>query len=136
MSTEYFTGGGVVNFLSAFNMVTLFAEGKGKIEAINQQLVPAFQINESFKFNDGFLSKPSGYSGQNIWSGVKFGFDCALDFITGVGGASILSSKLMMPSPKIDKMVVKETKDKEDDMMSAMRTQSMYMMPLMTVFIG
>ena len=42
----------------------------------------------------------------------------------------------MMPSPKIDKMVVKETKDKEDDMMSAMRTQSMYMMPLMTVLIG
>ena len=42
-------------FFSAFNMVTLFAEGKGKIEAINQQLVPAFQINESFKFNDGFL---------------------------------------------------------------------------------
>ena len=54
-------------------------------------------------------------------------------------GSAVLqyfSSKLMMPSPKIDKMVVKETKDKEDDMMSAMRTQSMYMMPLMTVFIG
>jgi len=42
----------------------------------------------------------------------------------------------MMPSPKTDKMVVKETKDKEDDMMGMMRTQSMYMMPIMTVFIG
>lgn len=44
---------------------------------------------------------------------------------------------MMMPSPKVDEAVVKkETKDKEDDMMAAMRTQSTYMMPLMTIFIG
>jgi len=42
----------------------------------------------------------------------------------------------MMPNSKADVNVVKETKDKEDDMMSAMRMQSTYMMPLMTIFIG
>jgi len=41
-----------------------------------------------------------------------------------------------MPNSKADVNVVKETKDKEDDMMSAMRMQSTYMMPLMTIFIG
>jgi membrane protein insertase Oxa1/YidC/SpoIIIJ len=43
---------------------------------------------------------------------------------------------MMMPAVETDKLAVEKTKDKEDDMMSAMRTQSTYMMPLMTVFIG
>ena len=41
-----------------------------------------------------------------------------------------------MPNPKLDEMAVKKNKDKEDDMMEAMRTQSTYFMPLMTIFIG
>ena len=56
--------------------------------------------------------------------------------LLGSGVLQYFSSKMMMPNPKEDEKVVKETKDKEDDMMSAMRTQSMYMMPLMTIFIG
>jgi membrane protein insertase Oxa1/YidC/SpoIIIJ len=42
----------------------------------------------------------------------------------------------MMPAPKLDEKAVAQTKDKEDDMMSAMRTQSLYMMPAMTIIIG
>jgi len=124
-------------FFSAFNMVTLFAEGKGKIEVINQQLVPAFQINESFKFNDGFFGVSLVATPAKIFgAGVSWALIVPLILLLGSAVLQYFSSKLMMPSPKIDKMVVKETKDKEDDMMSAMRTQSMYMMPLMTVFIG
>ena len=37
---------------------------------------------------------------------------------------------------KVDEKMVEKTKDKEDDMMAAMRTQSLYMMPAMTIFIG
>ena len=36
----------------------------------------------------------------------------------------------------IDTAYTKETPGKEDDMMAMMRTQSTYMMPLMTIFIG
>jgi membrane protein insertase Oxa1/YidC/SpoIIIJ len=42
----------------------------------------------------------------------------------------------MMPAPKVSEAIAGETKSKEDDMMAAMRTQSTYFMPLMTVFIG
>ena len=35
-----------------------------------------------------------------------------------------------------DTAYTKETPGKEDDMMAMMRTQSTYMMPLMTIFIG
>jgi len=47
-----------------------------------------------------------------------------------------LSAKKMMPAAKVDASVAKKTKDKEDDMAVAMRNQSTYMMPLMTLVIG
>ena len=42
----------------------------------------------------------------------------------------------IIPTTLIFSTIVKATKDKEDDMMSAMRNQSMYFMPLITLFIG
>jgi YidC/Oxa1 family membrane protein insertase len=124
-------------FFSAFNMVTLFAEGKGKIEEINRQLIPAFQINESFKFNSDFMGVNLVATPAKIFErGMSLAMIVSLVLLLGSAVLQYFSSKLMMPSPKTDKMVVKETKDKEDDMMGMMRTQSMYMMPIMTVFIG
>ena len=124
-------------FFSAFNMVTLFAEGKGKMEEINRQLIPAFQINESFKFNSDFMGVDLVTTPAKIFEkGMSLAMIVPLVLLLGSAVLQYFSSKLMMPSPKTDKMVVKETKDKEDDMMGMMRTQSMYMMPIMTVFIG
>lgn len=124
-------------FFSAFNMVTLFAEGKGKLGEINQQLVPAFQINDTFKFNDGFFGVSLVTTPAKIFgSGVSLALIVPIILLLGSAILQYFSSKLMMPSPKTDEIVVKATKDKEDDMMGMMRTQSMYMMPLMTVFIG
>ncbi|KKQ89753.1 MAG: Membrane protein insertase, YidC/Oxa1 family [Candidatus Shapirobacteria bacterium GW2011_GWE1_38_92] len=42
----------------------------------------------------------------------------------------------MMPAPAVTENIAKKTEEKGDDMMAAMRTQSLYFMPLMTVFIG
>jgi len=112
-------------------------DGKNKIEEINNMLIPAIKVAENFKFNQDFMgmdlaSTPakmfaSGFTMNWIWVGI---------LLIGSALLQYLSSKLMMPSPKTDENVVKETKDKEDDMMSVMRTQSLYMMPAMTVFIG
>ena len=124
-------------FFSAFNMVTLFAEGKGKMEEINRQLIPAFRINESFKFNNDFMGVNLVATPAKIFEkGMSLAMIVPLVLLLGSAVLQYFSSKLMMPSPKTDKMVVKETKDKEDDMMGMMRTQSMYTMPIMTVFIG
>jgi len=124
-------------FFSAFNMVTGFSGGKGSVEQINTQLIPSFRIDENFKFDLGFLGSnlamtPSGLFKQ----GVGVNLILPLFLLLGSGVLQFLSAKLMMPNPKIDEKMVEKTKDKEDDMMATMRTQSMYMMPAMTIFIG
>lgn len=134
-------------FFSAFNMVTLYAEGKGKREEINQQLIPAFQINESFKFNSEFLGVDLVATPAKIFgTGKSLAMVVPLVLLLGSAILQYFSSKLMMPAnssavkaskPSIDQSAyTKATPEKGDDMMEAMRTQSMYIMPIMTVFIG
>lgn len=127
----------LVIFFSAFNMVTNYSIGKGTTEEINRHLITSFQIEKDFKFDVGFLgSKLSDTPSKVIGGGVSLAIILPLILLLGSGILQYFSSKLMMPTPKVDETVVKGTKDKEDDMMSAMRTQSTYMMPLMTIFIG
>lgn len=127
----------LIIFFSAFNMVIGVMEGKNKIADLNSHLVSSIKVAENFKFNQDFMGMDmattpakmfgNGFDINWIWVGI---------LLLGSALLQYLSSKLMMPSPKTDEAVLKETKDKEDDMMAMMRTQSLYMMPAMTVFIG
>lgn len=124
-------------FFSAFNMVSSFSDGKVPLDKINSHLIQPFRIDQEFKFDmiffgSNLLETPSKLYPQG------FGTFWILPIILllGSGALQFWSAKLMMPAPEVDKSIVKATKDKEDDMMSAMRTQSTYFMPLMTIFIG
>lgn len=125
-------------FFSAFNMVTGFSgRSKGSVEQINAQLIPSFRIDESFKFNLNFFgSDLSATPSKLVKEGINIGLLLPVILLLGSGVLQFFSAKLMMPNPKADMTIVKATKDKEDDMMGMMRTQSMYMMPAMTIFIG
>ena len=127
----------LIIFFSAFNLVIGVMEGKTKIVDLNSHLIPAIKVAENFKFNQDFMGMDLATTPAKLF-GAGFSVNWILVGILLLGSAGLqyFSSKLMMPSPKTDENVVKETKDKEDDMMSAMRTQSLYMMPAMTVFIG
>jgi YidC/Oxa1 family membrane protein insertase len=127
----------LIIFFSAFNMVTNYSMGKGKLEDINRQLIPSFQIKSDFKFSTDFMGSQLSATPSKIFS-KGIGLDLLLPVVLLLGSAGLqyFSSKLMMPDPKLDKEVVAATKEKGDDMMEAMRTQSLYMMPLMTVVIG
>lgn len=59
-------------------------------------------------------------------------------FILPVLAAALqfISSKLMMPSVKEGGALSKNTPDKTDDLMYTMQNQSLYLMPLMTLFVG
>ena len=124
-------------FFSAFNMVTGFSGGKGSVEQINNQLIPSFRIDENFKFDLNFLGSDLATTPSRVFKqGISLNLVLPLVLLFGSGLLQFFSAKLMMPNTKIDEKIVEKTKDKEDDMMAAMRTQSLYMMPAMTIFIG
>lgn len=134
-------------FFSAFNTVTNFSHGKVNTSVINNNLIPSFRVENNFKFDLSFLGSNLGMTPAAAF-GTKSILAMLLPIVllVGSGGAQYLSAKMMMPSSakasdgkpvKInDTAYTKETPGKEDDMMAAMRTQSLYFMPLMTIFIG
>lgn len=127
----------LIVFYSAFNLVTEYSIGKGTFEAINKELISSFQVNSSFKFDTSFLGSNLSETPAKIFqAGMSVNWILPFILLVGSGVLQYFSSKLMMPAPKVDKTIIKKTEDKEDDMMSMMRTQSTYMMPLMTVIIG
>ena len=129
----------LIIFFSAFNMVTLFSDGKGTVDQINNQLISNFKIDNNFKFDTSFMGSSLVQVPSKTFkdSGVSPIMVLPVLLLVGSGILQYFSAKLMMPAAKVDEAVVKkETKDKEDDMMAMMRTQSMYVMPLMTIFLG
>lgn len=138
----------LIIFFSAFNMVTTHLNGKGNIEEINRNLIPYFKIKEDFKFSPWFLgSNLTMTPNKEFGRGMGWHLVLPVILLVGSGVLQYFGSKLMMPADSYrsqagkpvkvdDTAYVKETPGKEDDMMAAMRTQSLYMMPLMTVFIG
>lgn len=128
-------------FFSAFNMVTLFSQGKGSIEEINRHLVTGLKIDDQFKFDSVFLGNDLALTPAKAFgNGIGWNLWLPVVLLLGSGVFQYLGSKLMMPeagNKKVDASAfVKATADKEDDMMAAMRTQSLYMMPAMTVVLG
>lgn len=127
----------LIIFFSAFNLVLGVMEGKKQLTELNSHLVPMIKVAENFKFNQDFIGLNMGVTPAKMFGeGYSFNWVLVGILLLGSAGLQYFSSKLMMPAVKTDEIVVKGTKDKEDDMMSAMRTQSLYMMPAMTVFIG
>lgn len=136
---QIFQIGILIIFYNAFNSVIMFAEGKSSFEAINKHLLPFLQIKEGFVFNlDFFGTNLSSVPSKLFATGDFNKFALPVVFLLLSGLAQYLTAKFLMPSATTDEQVVKKEtpKDKEDDMMAAMRTQSLYMMPLMTIVIG
>ncbi len=129
----------LIVFYQAFNKVVMFAMDKVALVDINKLLVNGFKLDEGIKLSMDFLgsnlsSTPSSTFSSGNWAAIVI----PLILLVGSALGQYLSAKLMMPnSKKIDENAfTKATPDKEDDMMAMMRTQSTYMMPLMTLFIG
>lgn len=127
----------LILFFSAFNIVTQFAEGKGSLDQINSYLLPFLKVGKEFKFDLLFLGSDLGITPAKAFAkGIVELMILPAVLLVGSAVAQYFSAKQMMPTAKTDENVTKKTDDKEDDMMAAMRTQSLYLMPAMTLFIG
>jgi YidC/Oxa1 family membrane protein insertase len=138
----------LIIFFNAFNLVIGLNGGKSSVETINRELIPYFQLAADFKFNPDFFGSNVITTPKETWQtgGVqKMILPLVVLVLSGFG--QYLGAKMMMPKvetePKNNKNsavnpdeYTKATPGKEDDMAAMMRTQSMYMMPLMTLFIG
>jgi len=124
-------------FFYGFTSVSNFFEGKIGSDKININLIQPLRVSEGFKADLSFLGSDLAMTPAKIFkNGLGITMILPLILLLGSGILQFFSAKMMMPAPNVDKSIVKATKDKEDDMMAAMRTQSMYFMPLMTIFIG
>jgi len=124
-------------FFYAFNMVSNFSMGKVTLEKINSNLVQPFRVDHNFKFDLGFFGSDLSQTPAKIFSqGINISLILPLILLIGSGFLQYLSAKLTMPATKVTESIADKTKGQGDDMMAAMRTQSTYMMPLMTIFIG
>lgn len=136
----------LIIFFQAFNLLTNYAIGKESYGQLNNYLIPSFQIAKEFKFDMSFIGSELSQTPAGIFkNGLNWGFLLPAILLFGSGALQYLSAKLMMPAaakaaagkPDIDRSAyTKATPEKGDDMMEAMRTQSLYMMPAMTIFIG
>jgi len=104
----------------------------GGIEKLNELLYSFLKLPENAQLGLRFiylkLTEPDTIT--------LFGRQVPGPFLIGAAVAQFLSAKVMMPSAEKEKEVAEETEDKADDFASMMRTQSMYLFPLMTIFIG
>lgn len=106
----------------------------GLFQAFQSTLVNGDGLNTRFAYLD--LTQPDLVP---IPAVSLFGF--TLNRIPGIflilaAATQFFSSKLMLPTAAKGKQLAEKTKEQSDDMAAAMQQQMLYLMPLMTLFIG
>lgn len=128
----------LIALFQAFNQV--LKADSNHIQALNQILYPPLQLDPSTVINSKFfyldLYNPDIFTIPAIkfgqWSINQLpGF-----FLTLSAAAQFFSSKIMMPAAQATQAKAAKTKGESDDMAAAMQQQMLYLMPLMTLFIG
>jgi len=128
----------LIALFQAFNQV-LKPEGN-IVETLNNLLYQGLKLSKEFTLNTKFLYLDLTQPDLFVIKDIKF-LKYTINrlpglFLIAAAVAQFLSSKLMMPAAKATKEQTKKTKEETDDMAAAMQSQMLYMMPLMTIFIG
>ncbi len=122
----------IVILIALFQAFRQVLSNNGMIDKLNEVLYSRLRLSRDVAFNLKFLyldlAKPDKIKlfGKNL-PGIFLIFSALGQF---------LSAKLMMPIAKKQEKVADKTPEKTDDLASAMQTQSLYIFPLMTIFIG
>ncbi len=122
----------IIILIALFQAFREVLGNNGGIEKLNQLLYSFLRLPAdaqiSLKFFYLKLSEPDTIN--------LFGRNVPGLFLIAAAATQFLSAKVMMPTAKKERQAAKETEDKSDDFASMMRTQSMYLFPLMTLFVG
>jgi YidC/Oxa1 family membrane protein insertase len=131
----------IVILIALFQAFSQVLTANGNVaENLNQVLYPWLQLHPEAVINNRFayldLTKPDlitipaisifGFSFNQL-PGIFLLLSAAIQFF---------SSKLMLPATQKAKQLAEKTQAANDDLVAAMQQQMLYLMPLMTVFIG
>lgn len=127
----------IIVLLALFRVFEQVLSGGG-IETINNLLYAPLKLNPEHVLNTRFfyldlgrpdLIKLPGFFGlgEKNFPGL---------FLLAAAAAQFFSSKIMLPQVKAEEKMAKKTETKEDDMAMSFQKNMVYMMPVMTIFIG
>ena len=128
----------LIALFQAFNQV--LRPNGDIIEKLNEVLYSFLRFKDSELINTRFfylkLTQPDIFkiAPINIFGKVINGLPGI--FLLAAAVTQFLSSKAMMPGAKATEAKAKKTKGAEDDMAAMMQKQMLYLMPIMTLFIG
>ncbi|MFH1840910.1 MAG: YidC/Oxa1 family membrane protein insertase [Candidatus Shapirobacteria bacterium] len=104
------------------------------VTRLNEVLYAPLKLAEGAVINTRFLyldlAKPDVFR----LSGLSFPLPGV--FLVLAAAVQFLSAKMMMPVADKQAAIAEKTAEKSDDLATAMQTQSVYIFPLMTIFIG
>lgn len=103
-------------------------------QAFQSTLVAGNGLNTRWLYLD--LTKPDLFTVPSL---TIFGFTLNKLpglFLVASAAVQFISSKMMLPAAAGAKNLAEKTKESTDDMAAAMQQQMLYLMPLMTLFIG
>ncbi len=129
----------LILFYSSFQKLISFSTGGIGVDELNKFLFDGLKISPGFAMNTNFIGTDLAVTPSSaITSGLIANMILPLVLLVGSGALQFWGAKLTMPDIKgsDETAYTKATPEKGDDMAAAMRNQSMYMMPLMTIFIG
>lgn len=132
----------IIILIALFQAFSQVLSNNGEtIDKLNSVLYPMFKLDSQASINIKFLyldlSQPDFISLPFKLNFFGFIVDKLPGiFLIGSAVTQFLSSKMMMPLAKKEEQLAKKTEGQEDDMATAMQKQMLYMMPLMTLFIG
>lgn len=131
----------IIILIALFQAFSQVLKANGNIVAnLNQLLYPSLQLASDTVINTKFfyldLTRPDLF---NIPSFKIFNFTISQlpgVFLLAAAAVQFASSKLMLPAVKVTQAQAEKTKEQTDDMAATMQQQMLYLMPLMTLFIG
>lgn len=112
--------------------ITVFSGQEDITERLNNVLYPPLKITESI--NTAFLGRD--VTRPDVYEVPDIPFPVPGVFLILSAAVQFWSSKMMMGQTKQAKVFAKKTEGGMDDLMVSFQQQSLYLFPLLTIFIG
>ncbi|MFH1561676.1 MAG: YidC/Oxa1 family membrane protein insertase [Patescibacteria group bacterium] len=126
----------IIILIAMFQAFRNVLGGNGMMDKLNEILYSPLKFEPGTVLNLRFWYLELTQPDRMPWGINIAGKSLPGLFLIASAVAQFLSAKMMMPTAKKQEKLADKTPEKKDDFASMMQTQSLYIFPLMTIFIG